>query len=215
MASDGARNGVVVLDPLPGQAGVLGGVVRPNVVLRYWTEEPGGGVAAAAPRELFAEHALRGQTVVLDYGAGRTAAGSPVRRHHGVVQLEGRPVHSLRWYVGAAQDVLELTLTFDEAWLPRQLWEAADAVVDAVRAPLAGAPAASGADLHDPRPETILTDARERLTSAESLVQGLAAMAAERPRWTECADADDLVRAVEQTMEPRLVAEGTLRGRRA
>ena len=57
---DGFATGVVVLDPLPGESGLGMDIVQPNVALRYYSEDSGGGVLAAAPRELFAQHALRG-----------------------------------------------------------------------------------------------------------------------------------------------------------
>ena len=112
-----------------------------------------------------------GGAVLLEYAANWTQSGLPVRRHHVVVRAGDRPVHSLRWYVGAAQDVLELTLTFNAGWLPRQLWEVTAEGVQSARAPLAGAPVAEvlSLELEDPQPGTVLTEEHGRLTLAESL----------------------------------------------
>lgn len=218
MVVDGSRDGVVVVDPLASASEGEGvaGAVRPNVVLRYWVEESGGGVGVGAPRELFAEHALRGEIVVLDYAAGRTRSGLPVRRHHVVVRAGDRLVHSFRWYVGAAREVFEVTLTFDEEWLPHRLWEPVAEAVRSARAPLAGevdVPAVvPGA--WDERPETVVVESGPGLDVAESLVEGLEVISVSRERWRSWSEADEVEQAVVRSMAPTLSARGGLRGRR-
>lgn len=214
----GEAHGVAVLDPLPGVGPVQGsssGGVRPNVVLRWFPEEAGGGVGTASRRELFADHALRAFTVVLGYEAGETVSGLPWRRHHVVADVSGIAVHSLRWYVGAGEAVLEVTLTFDETWLAAALWEVCDAMVVQVKAEDAGSSAAmreapARADEH---PASILHCGTEHQEAFEDVEQGFDDLARARPRWEALEDAGARVAAVVSGGTPVMQVVGVRGGR--
>ena len=219
--TDGLHTGVLVFD-LAGDLSTVGerpeSQLRPNVVLRFFTEESGGGVMAAAPRELFAEHALRPCTLVLAYDYAVTGAGLPVRRHHVVVDIDGQAVHSVRWYVGLGDAVLEMTLTFDEPWFGAEFWAVCDRVVsDITSAEMRpGGKEISGPivpESGDRESESILAVDAPRLEAAESLDIGLSLLAGEREPWLSETEAPQDWLTEVAGSEALLRAEGVARGR--
>ncbi|MCJ2195107.1 hypothetical protein MUG60_10715 [Kaistella montana] len=112
VVQDGSEDGVVVLDPQPGQPAAEAVVVRSNIVIRHFPAED--GLAAVAVCEAAAATGVEPRAVTLAYDHGTTDAGLPFRRHHVVLPFKGHMVHSVRWFVAAGSEVLELALTFED-----------------------------------------------------------------------------------------------------
>ncbi|WP_167635498.1 hypothetical protein, partial [Micrococcus lylae] len=157
--------------------------IHPNVAVRYFVEPEEGGVASAALRELHlgGESALDG-FLPLSYEAFFTGVGLPARRHHVVAWQRGLLWHSLRWYVGSGDHVLELALTVGEGDDVRALGSQCDDLARRVR-PVHGSDRPDGLTwprlphaMQDLTPETVVTEQDlvpaqvERLSTPEDLV---------------------------------------------
>lgn len=130
---DGAADGLVVLDPLPGRPINDELVVRANVLLRHYAVEAGRGLGVEAWREARAGLDANPGSVLVDYGYGHSDAGVQYRRLHAVLPVQGHAVQSVRWLFGDGEAVLELVVTFEDDQVGDELWETGARLAASVR----------------------------------------------------------------------------------
>ena len=208
VVQDGSEDGVVVLDPQPGRAPDDAVVVKPNVVLRFFpVQDP---VSEVALQEAAGVAEVEPRALTLAYDHGTTDAGLPFRRHHVVLPFKGHMVHSIRWFVAAGAEVLEVALTFEDDQITDEWTVPCERIVDGVAgAPAAPEPLAAGTPVERDAP-VIPPVAGDPATELEALD----ALFAEPPAPTLGVAWDQLEVGRQAFLErnrPVLVAEG-LRG---
>ncbi|MDO5633497.1 MAG: hypothetical protein Q4G34_01300 [Micrococcus sp.] len=130
LVSDGTRDGLMVLDPLPDEPSSADRLVTANVVLRHFPWD--GGVGDVAAREARPPAELETPSMTLSFDHGWSQSGLSFRRHHLVMSIEGHAVHSIRWYAVAAGHAFECTLTFDDEQIADDLGTVCDDLMDSL-----------------------------------------------------------------------------------
>lgn len=176
---EGEGDGLLVLDAAggrdrPREGEVTRGGVWPVLVVRFFEEPVGRNVVSAALREAFVPQAgLTPSALLLSYEAFETETGLPGRRHHVVLEEEGWPVHSVRWYVGHERTILEMTLTVGED-VEDGLLAACEEMVRSVSAAGLGPvpPVEIPSDAEDSWPRTVAGASSAAMPVPESVHQG-------------------------------------------
>lgn len=175
----GREDGFIVLDAAPGrerprEGEVTPGGVWPVLVVRFFEERVGRNVVSAALREAFVpQTSVTPSALLLSYEAFETDSGLPGRRHHVVLEEDGRPVHSVRWYVGHGRMVLEQTLTVGED-VADGLLAACEEMVRSISAAALGAvpPLEISSDAEDEWPATVVGAGSAVMPVPESVQRG-------------------------------------------
>lgn len=213
---DGTADGLVVLDPQPERPIDQRLVVRANVLLRYYTMEHSGGLGAEALREARAAQEKAPESLLIDYGCGHTEAGLEYRIVHAVVPMQGRAVQSMRWFIGDAEAVLEIVLTFEDEQIQDMLWDVVQSIVEDARlaegVAAEGAPLGTGVD-RDPFPSLVLPESGARPEGLEALGGGFRRPLSAFPAMVGADDLSIEARYTLEDFEPVLLAEGIREGR--